>query len=988
MREAFWAHFEKLKKMLLRSRRNRLVWHLFYPPYFMSSPIAISLTVLLVFGLTYTHGSVVNNTLDAGAGSLRQAIADASSGETITFDGVLSGQVIMLASGQLTVDKDLTIDASSLPDGLTIDAGQSSRVFNITAGATVTLDSFTVTGGLSPNGVAGLAGAHGGGIFNEGNLTLSRMEIVGNTSGDGGAGTVGPGGSGGVGGGLYNIGSATIEESTFHSNVAGAGSIGGIMLVDLTLVEAASGPGGSGGAIYNSGAMTIVNSTIHGNSAGRGGSGIQKAAKGGDGGGIFNAGGGTATLYHVTVTENAAGNGGVASSGTTGARGAGGGIVQIGTLLLGNSVIAENDALVGTSDISGAVSDAQGVNFVGDATGATGLGTAGFNFFTGIPNLAPLGENGGPTPTRVPATGSPVTDVLLTEPLPTPFVVDQRGEPRLSNQLVYLGAVEVETVPTAIVTNLDESGAGSLRQAIADATAGAVIGFELGLSGGTITFSSGEILASGKRFALDASNLSDGIILRGNGSRRLFNFSNSAVRLVGVQLTNGRALSESFGERGGAIHVSGTSRLELIQCNLTNNRSDRGGGALYAQGTAAATILVDCVVSGNLVVSDGPAGGIYAGGDLVITGSTVSNNGSRGDGGGIQAFRSCAISYSTISSNNADESEGGGLYLQGSPAVITHSDLASNSTAGRGGALYTTGGVTLTMSHCTVRNNRSNQGNIWLGGPSTVSNCTFTDNSSFSGTAIYLAASTTVQHCTIVNQTRRDTDDETGAIHATTAWTLSNSILANNDSVNVTGIPFTEVGANFTSGDPKLAPLGDYGGSTLTFALQADSPAIDPVGASVTSLTTDQRGFPRLEGSTPDLGAVEFSAARFWKADHDGDGNPYGLEHAIGTNPFGSDAGSPLNPSGALTPDGTMEINFGINAEAAPRTIWILKRSLDMETFDEIYRLDGPANMEHLQPGIQSKLIPPFNPSSIRITDENPPSPRVFYRLDTFFVAP
>ena len=53
---------------------------------------------------------VVTNDDDSGTGSLRQAIADAASGDTITFSHSLRGQTIMLTSGALDITKSLDID--------------------------------------------------------------------------------------------------------------------------------------------------------------------------------------------------------------------------------------------------------------------------------------------------------------------------------------------------------------------------------------------------------------------------------------------------------------------------------------------------------------------------------------------------------------------------------------------------------------------------------------------------------------------------------------------------------------------------------------------------------------------------------------------------------------------------------------------------------------------------------------------------------------
>lgn len=79
--------------------------------------IAILFTLFALSG--HAANQIVANTNDSDADSLRQAIADVGSGETITFDPSLSGQTITL-NGQLAISKSLTIDASALPDRLTI----------------------------------------------------------------------------------------------------------------------------------------------------------------------------------------------------------------------------------------------------------------------------------------------------------------------------------------------------------------------------------------------------------------------------------------------------------------------------------------------------------------------------------------------------------------------------------------------------------------------------------------------------------------------------------------------------------------------------------------------------------------------------------------------------------------------------------------------------------------------------------------------------
>ena len=69
----------------------------------------VALIVSASFCLQASATITVTTTNDSGAGSLRQAIIDSLQTDTINFDSSLNGQTITLTSGQLLIDKDLTI---------------------------------------------------------------------------------------------------------------------------------------------------------------------------------------------------------------------------------------------------------------------------------------------------------------------------------------------------------------------------------------------------------------------------------------------------------------------------------------------------------------------------------------------------------------------------------------------------------------------------------------------------------------------------------------------------------------------------------------------------------------------------------------------------------------------------------------------------------------------------------------------------------------
>jgi len=138
-------------------------------------------------------------------GTLRYDIAHAASGDTILITGALHGALIVLTHGELYLNKDLTIKAA--PNHTeTISGNNNSRVFEVASGAHVTLMNLTITDG-NPEG----SYTSGGGILNNGTLTVSSCTLSDNTAG----------GSIGLGGGVYNGGTLTLNNSTLTDNSAG-----------------------------------------------------------------------------------------------------------------------------------------------------------------------------------------------------------------------------------------------------------------------------------------------------------------------------------------------------------------------------------------------------------------------------------------------------------------------------------------------------------------------------------------------------------------------------------------------------------------------------------------------------------------------------------------------------------------------------------------------------------------------------------------------
>ena len=150
------------------------------------------LALLLLAPALHADTLTVTSDADSGAGTLRQAVLDAAaSGDTIVFDAGLSGAFIGLYS-EIEVAKSLTIDATSLPAGVTSSGMNASRIFTVNSGQIVTLRALTLAGG---NGVGLLYVGYGGAIFNDGGtLTLMRCTLSGNAIPNGDSGAIRNGG--------------------------------------------------------------------------------------------------------------------------------------------------------------------------------------------------------------------------------------------------------------------------------------------------------------------------------------------------------------------------------------------------------------------------------------------------------------------------------------------------------------------------------------------------------------------------------------------------------------------------------------------------------------------------------------------------------------------------------------------------------------------------------------------------------------------------
>jgi CSLREA domain-containing protein len=281
------------------------------------------------------------------------------------------------------------------------------------------------------------------------------------------------------------------------------------------------------------------------------------------------------------------------------------------------------------------------------------------------------------------------------------------------------------------VSNLDEIGVGSLRQAIIDANAAAAqpdeIVFQAGLTG-TINLTSGQI------------DITDALTINGPGAAnltidaqqnsRIFDSSggNFDVAINDLTLTGGQAPA---GEDGGAIRFGffgsdNTGTLNVASSTISGNSAgDDGGGIFTSSGSVSVT---SSTISGNSAGGDG--GGIYTFyGSVSVTGSTISGNSAGRAGGGIYTYNgSVSVTGSTISGNSAGGA-GGGIRTYSGPVSVTGSTISGNSADAYGGGIYSNSG-SVNVNRSTISGNSARDNG---GGIQTVSGAAIVTSSTISG---------------------------------------------------------------------------------------------------------------------------------------------------------------------------------------------------------------------------------------------------------------
>jgi hypothetical protein len=320
----------------------------------------------------------------------------------------------LAATGDLDITGPLSILGSGV--GQTVINGNGlDRVFDIHAGASsVLLANLTINGGQTAPG--GGDGTGGGGVRNRADLTLSTVQLQGNSAQSFGADQ---------GGGVYNQGNCTVGQSTVGSNTARLGGgiyndAGGTLTMWADTIDHNSG--NDGGGLYIRGVADLINVTVSGN-----------RAINGSGGGVGNQG--RMRLLQATVTDNVAANGGA-------------GIDNDGVATVSNTIVAKNTG----GECRGRALLSSGGNLVGEA-GCLNASRLGSDLVGVDPQLGILADNGGPTRTHSLYYASPAVN-QGADLSALGIVADQRGMGRPMGGRYDIGAFEAAVPVAPFITPL------------------------------------------------------------------------------------------------------------------------------------------------------------------------------------------------------------------------------------------------------------------------------------------------------------------------------------------------------------------------------------------------------------------------------------------------------------------------------------------------------------------------------------------------------
>jgi len=397
------------------------------------------------------------------------------------------------------------------------------------------------------------------------------------------------------------------------------------------------------------------------------------------------------------------------------------------------------------------------------------------------------------------------------------------------------GAAPLASGSTFLVTNCNDSGGGSLRNAVSMAVSGDTVDLS-GLSCSSITLTTGAIISVVKDISIVNNNASTSPTINANyNSQAILHTGTGALILKGVTVERGLKYLANAPAKGGCIYSAGS--ISLTGVTVRNCAAKSATKAAYG-------------------------GGVYARASLSTDHAHIVHNGAYSNsgtmhGGGAFAAGTLLVKYSEFSNNRTGtgntDSSGGGIFASAG-AIVNRCTIANNYAHGTGGLDITSNGgaFSSTITSSTISGNSAGLvGGVFSSEPLTLRNSTIAFNSASSnilGAGLHVTSPASIVSTIIARNTGSIAPDDLGTSFGAAISGDHNLIMASKVAVP----------ADTLKADPLLAPLAMNGGPTMTHSLVTGSVAVN-AGSDPNHEYYDQRGFffPRVFGSSADIGAFE-----------------------------------------------------------------------------------------------------------------------------------
>ena len=603
--------------------------------------------------ITLANGNSEADTIVLGTGTY-----------TITIAGISENAN---ATGDLDISSDITIQGDGAQDSF-IDGTMIDRIFDVDSSGDLALQGLTLQNGVTQSGSGQAGGAvnvdggtlqatdvvfsnnqastNGGAIFANGDVTLDRVALVNNVSGN-------------VGGGIFVLGSSTnvtINNTTISGNTSASGggiqNNGGILTIDHSTIADNDASNSSGGGVrLIGGTNTFSNSIFADNTSVSGGNDIN---------GTFVSGG-----YNIIEdgdTANFSGN--------------------VGTDILNadpglSALTLDGDTYVHTIDAtSNAYNAASGSSETVDQRGFARDGNPDIGAYE---FGAPAG-GGSPTELTVDTISDTVdgttTDVasLLADKGADGFIslreaIIASNNDSTSGWTINLGAGTF----TLSIGGSDDTSAGGDLDILSDITI-------VGAGRDSTTIDADGIdrvfdVLSGGIFALLDATITGGNTTQVGAGLSVASGAIASLTRVAVTGNNTTSSGGGFSNNGGTLNIQSS----IISGNTA---SLRGAGGQNNQGN---TTIKQSAIFNNTA---GTYGGALYGldGSMTIENSTISGNTAANGGGGVQTYGENAVSFthSTIANNTATSGSGGGFFAYSGTNHVESSIFADNNSVGTG----------------------------------------------------------------------------------------------------------------------------------------------------------------------------------------------------------------------------------------------------------------------------------------------------------------